>query len=313
MRKIALSVMLIISVILTTAQEKRNLAEKLGFPKDAKLLIIHGDDIGLSHSTNAAYYKTFEDGSMTTGSLMVPCPWFPEAAAYLKVHPGLDIGIHLTVNAEWKYFKWSGISLSCEIPSLLDKENHFYSSIEELQKTVSPEEAKKECKAQIERVIAAGIVPTHLDTHMGSMLYIPRLIPVYLELAKEYRLPYLFPAEYLSMIPPEVNKLVSPDDALLDHLVMLTPERITGKWIDYYLKEIAELKPGLNEMIVHLSYDNEEMQAISVDHDDYGSKWRQNDLDAISSPEFKKALKDNHIILVTWKQIREVMYPGNTK
>jgi chitin disaccharide deacetylase len=313
MKKPAITISLICIMWFAMSQEKRNLAEKLGFPKDSKLLIIHGDDIGLSHSTNAAYFRAFESGSMTTGSVMVPCPWFPEAAAYLKAHPGLDIGIHLTMNAEWKYYKWGGISLSCEIPGILDNENHLFASIGELQKSVDTAEVKKECKAQIERAIASGIQPTHLDTHMGTMVYIPQLIAVYLQLAREYRVPYLFPAQFLPMLPPEVKKLISPEDALLDNLVMLTPEQITGNWIDYYLKAIVNLKPGLNEMIVHLSYDNEEMQAISVDHDDYGSKWRQNDLDVVTSPEFKQALKDNHIILITWKQIREVMYPGNAK
>jgi chitin disaccharide deacetylase len=304
---------LLVTAIISTGQEKKNLAEKLGYPKDAKMLIIHGDDVGLSHSTNAAYARAFEEGALTTGSVMVPCPWFPEAADYFRTHPGLDIGVHLTLNAEWKYFKWGGTTFSCEITSLLDRENHFYSSIEELQKYVVPEEVKKECKAQIDRAISVGIQPTHLDTHMGSVVYIPQLIPVYLLLAKEYRLPYLFPAEYLPMLPPEVKSLISPDDVLLDHLFMLSPELVSGRWIDPYLKAISEMKPGLTEMIVHLSFDDGEMQAIAKDHDDFGSKWRQNDLEVIMSPEFKKALKDNNIIRVTWKQIKEVMYPGIIK
>jgi chitin disaccharide deacetylase len=311
MKRLLFIFCLLAPAITSMGQQKKNLAEKLGYPKDARLLIIHGDDIGLSHSTNAAYVRAFEEGALTTGSVMVPCPWFSEAADYFKNHPGLDIGVHLTLNAEWKYFKWGGTAFSCEIPSLLDRENHFYPSIEELRKNVISEEAKKECKAQIDKAIEKGIQPTHLDTHMGSVVYIPQLIPVYLSLAKEYKLPYLFPAEFLPMLPPEVKKLISPDDVLLDHLFMLSPELISGRWIDPYLKAISEMKPGLTEMIVHLSFDNDEMQAITKDHNDFGSKWRQNDLEAISSPEFKKALKDNNIIRVTWNQIREIMYPRN--
>jgi predicted glycoside hydrolase/deacetylase ChbG (UPF0249 family) len=313
MKRLLFFIILLAPAIISMAQEKKNLAEKLGYPKDAKLLIIHGDDIGLSHSTNVAYARAFEEGALTTGSVMVPCPWFPEAADYFRTHPGLDIGVHLTLNAEWKYFKWGGTAFSCEITSLLDQENHFFSSIEELQKSVIPAEAKKECKAQIDRAILDGIQPTHLDTHMGSVVYIPQLIPVYLSLAKEYKLPYLFPKEYLFMLPPEVKNLISPDDVLLDYLFMLSPEQISGRWMDPYLKAISEMKPGLTEMIVHLSLDNGEMQAIAKDHEDYGSKWRQNDLEVIMSPEFKKALKDNNIIRVTWKQIREVMYPNTSK
>jgi hypothetical protein len=301
---------LLAPAIMTFAQENKNLSEKLGFPRDAKLLVIHGDDMGLSHSTNMAYFKAFEAGAISSGSLMVPCPWFPEVADYVKKHPGLDIGVHLTLNAEWKYYKWGGTTFSCEIPSLLDKENHFYASIGELQKTVVPEEARKECKAQIDRVIASGIQPTHVDTHMGSVVFISQLIPVYLEMAKTYKLPCMLPKDMLFILPPEMQKLISSDVVVLDHYYELQPEQVSGKWIDPYLKALSEMKPGLNELIVHLSFDNDEMQAISTEHDDYGSKWRQNDLDMILSPEFKKAINENKIRLVTWKQIREVMFPG---
>jgi predicted glycoside hydrolase/deacetylase ChbG (UPF0249 family) len=238
---------------------------------------------------------------------MVPCSWAPEIASYVKDHPGLDVGIHLTMTAEWDQYKWGGITSSDQIPSLLDKNNYFYASVEELGKVAKGAEAEKELRAQIDKAIASGVQPTHLDTHMASVLANPELIKIYLNLSEIYHLPILFPRSYLSWFPPDVAKTLESKIFLLDNLFMLDPKMITGKWIDAYKKAIEEMKPGLNEMIVHLAVDNDEMQAISKGHDDYGSAWRQHDLDLVLSNEFKDLLKTNHIILIGWGQIRDLM------
>jgi hypothetical protein len=303
---------LIIAVVsllfsLTLSSQGKNLAELLGYPRDTKLLIIHADDMGLAHSVNTACIKAFDNKSITSGSIMVPCPWAPEIEAYVRDHPGLDVGIHLTMTAEWDLYKWGGIIPADQIASLVDKDNHFYPTVEELGKVAKGAEAEKELRAQIDRAIASGVVPTHLDTHMGSVLANPDLVKMYLSLSDIYHLPVLFPRAYLSWFPPEVAKSMETKIFLLDNLFMLEPKMISGKWIDAYKKGIEAMKPGLNEMIVHLAVDNDEMQAISKGHDDYGSGWRQHDLDLVSSPEFKTLLKTNHIVLIGWKQIRDLM------
>ena len=290
-----------------SAQETKNLAEKLGYPREAKLLIIHADDIGLSHSTNMAVIKALESNSVTSGSLMVPCPWFPEIADYLRNHPGLDIGIHATLTSEWKFYKWGGVLPSDQIPSLLDKNGNFFASTEELGKAGNATEVEKELRAQVEKAIAYGIQPTHIDTHMGSVLAKPDFIKAYLKIAREYHIPMLMPSIYLGMMPPDIKQMLGPDVVAVDNLFMLEPQMIKGEWSAPYMAAIAAMKPGLNEMIVHLSVDNAEMQAITVGHDDYGSAWRQHDLDLVTGDSFKKALADNHIILVTWRQIRDLI------
>src|SRR6476620_6982892 len=105
--------------------QEKNLAEKLGYPKDAKLLILHADDVGLSHSEDSATITAFEKGGITSASIMVPCPWFPEIAGYAKRHPEFDYGIHLTFTSEWKNYKWDGVSSSGDIPSLLGKDGYM--------------------------------------------------------------------------------------------------------------------------------------------------------------------------------------------
>ena len=130
---------------------------------------------------------------------------------------------------------------------------------------------------------------------------------MYLNLSDIYHLPVLFPRAYLSRFPPDVAKTLGSKIFLLDNLFMLDPKMITGKWSDAYKKAIEEMKPGLNEMIVHLAIDNDEMKAVTIGHDDYGSAWRQHDLDLVLSSEFKDLIKANHIILVSWRQIRDLM------
>jgi chitin disaccharide deacetylase len=304
------------SLLLATSiysQGNKNLAEMLGYPKDSKLLIIHADDMGLAHSVNTACIKAFNNKGITSGSIMIPCPWATEIEAYVKANPGLDVGIHLTMTAEWNLYKWGGITSSDQISSLLDKNNYFYPSVEELGKAVKGAEAEKELKAQIDRAIASGVQPTHLDTHMGSVLANPELVKIYLSLSDIYHLPVLFPRAYLSWFTPDVAKSMGSKIFLLDNLFMLEPKMISGNWIDPYKKAIESMKPGLNEIIVHLAVDNDEMQAVTKGHDDYGSVWRQHDLDMVSSQEFKELLKTNNIILIGWRQIRDLMNTTLTK
>lgn len=289
------------------AQQQKNLAEMLGYPKDSKLLIIHADDMGLSHSVNIATEKAFESKSITSGSIMVPCPWSTEIADYIKNNPGADAGIHLTLTAEWKFYKWDGVTSSDKITSLLDPEGFFYPSVEEVAKHVNPAEAQAELVAQIERAMAMGVKPTHLDTHMGSVLARPELVKIYLSLSEKYNLPVLFPRAYIAMLPADAQQVYSKKIFLLDNLFMLEPKMIKGSWLDAYKAGLESMKPGLNQMIVHVAIDNEEMRAISTDHDDYGSLWRQKDLDMLQSSEFKQLLKSNNIILISWGQIRDLM------
>jgi len=307
MKKIILALACIVLTLGTRAQETKNLAEQLGYPKDSKLLIIHADDMGLANSVNTACIKAFENNGITSGSIMMPCPWALEIAGYAKDHPGMDVGVHLTMTAEWNLYKWGGIIPSDQIPSLLDSKGYFYPSVEELGKVAKGAEAEKELRAQIDKLISLGVQPTHIDTHMGSVLANPELIKIYMNLSDVYHLPVLFPRAYLTWFPAEMAKALGTKIFLLDNLFMLEPQMIKGNWIDAYKKGISELKPGLNQMIVHLALDNDEMKAISKGHDDYGSAWRQHDLDLVLSSEFKDLLKSNHVILITWRQIKDLM------
>ncbi len=161
-----------------SATAQQQIAEKLGYPKDAKLLILHADDIGVSHSVNAATIAAFEKKGITSASIQVPCPWFLEIATYAKAHPELDWGIHLTLTAEWKYYKWGGVLPADQISSLLDKDGYFYNSVEDFAQHAKPQEVEAELRAQIERALAFGIKITHLDSHMGALYATPEFTQI---------------------------------------------------------------------------------------------------------------------------------------
>jgi len=101
-------------------QTPRTLAERLGYPRVAKLLIVHADDLGMAHSINAATIKAFETGLVNSGSIMIPCPWLPEIAAYARANPNADLGLHLTLTSEWKLFRWGSVLPKDSVRSLFD-------------------------------------------------------------------------------------------------------------------------------------------------------------------------------------------------
>lgn len=303
-------VSLIMTAILmrgTVAYGQETLAEKLGYQKDAKLLIIHADDIGLANSANQAAIQAFESGGITSGSIMVPCPWFADFAAYALQHPEIDLGIHLTLTAEWDLYKWDGVAPSVEISSLLDEKGYFYPTVEQVARQADPAEVEIEARAQIERALAFGIRPTHIDTHMGSIGATPDLYRVYMKLGKEYGLPILIPRAFLQQMPEEMAGLVEQEFILVDMLYMIYAESPELSWSEQYRRMIEDMKPGLNQIIVHPGFDDQELRAIAGRDTPFGSAWRQRDLDFVTGGELRDLLDKNGIHLVGWKEIREVL------
>jgi chitin disaccharide deacetylase len=283
--------------------QNKTVAERLGYPAGSKLLIIHADDLAVAHSVNSASFDALEKNAVTSASIMVPCPWLTEVADYAKAHPDADLGLHLTLTSEWKTYRWGPVAPSDKVPSLLGPDGTLWSDTSSVAQHSKSDETEREIRAQIERAMALGIHPTHLDTHMGSVLASPEIFAVYVKLAHEIHLPFL------AVRIPGAERLVaslSEKDIILDSLVMASPTVRADQWQEFYLNVVKDLKPGLTEMIVHLGHDDAELQAITVDHPDYGSAWRQRDYNVVTSPEFKKALQDNHVILVKWRDLQKL-------
>ena len=150
--------------------------------------------------------------------------------------------------------------------------------------------------------MALGIRPTHLDSHMGALFTTPELIATYVKVARDYRLPFLA----MKTTPAGTPMAVSPKDVMVDAVVIAGPDVPRDHWKAFYLDAIANLKPGLTEMIVHLGHDDAELQAVTVDHEPYGSAWRQRDYDVVTSPEFRQALQDHNVRLVTYRELQKL-------
>ena len=307
-----------------------NIAERLGYEKNEKLLIIHADDIGIAHSINIASFDAYKNNAINSGAAMFPSPWIKEVAEFHKEYPKYDIGIHLTLTAEWKNYKWGGISSSNEIPSLLNEYNEFYDNTSDVNINADPEEVRKELQAQIDYARSLGINPSHIDSHMGAIAVNKDLWRVYIEVGHKNKLvsmatksrvfnlfdedfpvpDYIVPVNDIYMLYPEADRTFLENSANEDIANTLIVNDIykNEDWFNLYTSKIKSLAPGLNVFLLHLGYDNEELRAVTVDHPEYGSLWRQLDYDVFNSKEFKKVLKDNDIKLVTWGDIKKVVY-----
>jgi len=302
MRPGVFPVLLLLSCL--TAAQSKTVAERLGYPRDSRLLIIHADDLALAHSEDAASFDALDRHAATSASIMVPCPWLTEVAAYAKAHPDADLGLHLTLTAEWKTDRWGPVESKDKVSSLLDPDGYFWADVPPAIQHIKTGEAEREVRAQIEKAIAMDIHPTHLDSHMGTLFARPDLMAMYLKVAHEYKLPFL--GMLTPNVPPDVKAMFSDKDVLLDSVIIASPSVQPANWKTFYIDAIKNLKPGLAEIIVHLAHDDAESQAVMVDHPDYGAAWRQRDYDAITSPEFKQALEENHIILVRWSDLKKL-------
>ena len=159
------------------------LAQRLGYAADAKLLIINADDLGSCHSANVGVFECLATGIVTSATLMVPCPWAREASSRYR---GEDIGVHLTLNAEFELYRWGPIT---HAPSLLGGDGGFPRTMEDVWDHADLDEVRRECRAQIERAILWGFDVSHLDAHMGTLQFRPEFFDVYLDMAIEFKLP----------------------------------------------------------------------------------------------------------------------------
>ena len=301
-RNLAFAILLITSPLIA---QTKTIAERLGYPADSKLLILHADDLAVAHSEDAASFDALDKQAVTSASIMVPCPWLPEVADYAKAHPDADLGLHLTLTSEWKTYRWGPVESKDKVPSLLDPSGYLWPDTPQSVGALKADEAEREIRAQIERAVVMGIHPTHLDSHMGTLFSRPDLFAVYVKVAREYKLPFL--AFIAPDTPKELSSVLSSKDVLLNSVVIADPSVHPSDWNAFYANAIKNLKPGVTEIIVHLGHDDAELQAVTVDHADYGAAWRQRDYDVVTGPGFKKLLEENHVILIHWSDLKKLL------
>lgn len=300
--------------------------ERLGFPKGARVLIIHVDDAGMSYDSNKGAIEALTKGVATSTSVMMPCPWVPGFVDYLKKHPGIDAGLHLTLNSEWKQYRWGPVAGKSAVPGLTDPQGDLWATVAEVVQHASGPEVDREIRAQYDRALTMGFTPTHLDSHMGTLFASPAFLRDYIQLGIEKHIPVMLPGGSDHLVQQEahapdflIRELQNWGDTLwnaglpvLDDLHNFSydwkiPDSIAHndrKLRDFktqkYIAALKLLPPGITMMITHCTDPSSEFKYIS----DTGPL-RKADLLAMLDPRFRQALKDNHIILTTWHELMQ--------
>ncbi|WP_245970381.1 polysaccharide deacetylase family protein [Pseudochryseolinea flava] len=283
----------------------KTLQERLGYPKETKLLIIHADDIGVAQTENAATIYAMEKGVVNSGSIMVPCPWFPEIAAYAVSHPELDLGVHLVLTSEWKHYKWGPV-LHQEVKSLTTDKGFLTDGSVDLSKVAKVEDVEKELRAQIKRAIQFGVDPTHLDSHMGMIFRDAEYVKIYIKLGHEFKIPVMITQQIVDAYESSgIKKMLTEKDVVIDDIYTAATYDYAKGMSKYYTNLLNNLQPGVSTILIHTAYDNDEMKAVTIDHPDWGSAWRQADFDFFTSDVCKKLLETNNIQLITWREMRD--------
>ena len=325
MRLLLLFLFIFISTLANSQTE--TYAEKLGYPKGAKVVILHVDDVGMSYDSNEGAIQTLEYGISNSVSVMMPCGWVPGFMHYLKAHPNVDAGIHLTLTAEWENYRWQPLSGNEKVKGLVDGEGAFYHSVEEVVKHATADEVETEIRAQVARFRQFGIEPTHLDSHMGTLFATPTFLERYLKVGMENKIPVMFPGGHCTLIgqlrkskPEEIQQFQAVgqklwqaglpvlDDLYPDSYGWEIPKNKNIKDKDLqafrtkqYIEMLKSLKPGVTMVIAHCTVLSNIYSHISKD-----SATRKSDFLALMDPKLKDFIKKEGIVLTTWRELMQM-------
>ena len=300
-----MSVSLLIAAAASKAAARTSMAERLGYKPTDKLLIVNGDDAGMCHSANLATTEALEKGLMRCATIMVPCPRFPEIAAYAKAHPDKDFGVHLCHTSEWGKYRWGPVAPRDEVPGLIDAEGYLWRGILEVYAHASPEQALIEGRTQIQRALAAGIDVTHLDSHMGTLQLHPEYVKTYLQLAIEFDLPVRMASQetLARMGHPELRNefaakgILFPDYFVYDELKDEKKD-VKGFWLGI----VRNLRPGVTELYIHAGIANDELKAIT-------GSWptRSQEFEVFTDDEeMKHVVAEQKISLIGYRPLRDL-------
>lgn len=307
----------------TASAQTETYAEKLGFPKGKKVVIFHVDDAGMSYDSNVGTMNAIDKGIANSISVMMPCGWVPHFFDYLKKHPNVDAGVHLTLTSEWKNYRWSPLVGRDKAPGLFDEQGSFWPEVAQVVAHASADEVEAEIRAQLARYRSFGIQPTHMDSHMGT-LFDPKFIMRYAKVAIEEKIPILFPAGHASLIF-KANNVPAPMQQLaqqvgkqlwdaglpvLDDLDgTITSTNLPGGATDEALQKfktrkfielLNSVKPGLTYIIMHCTAPTTTFDLISS-----SGQSRKGDMLGMMDPALKAFVEKEGIIVTTWRELME--------
>ena len=291
--------------------------EQLGHRASERVVIFHADDVGMCHGANVAFVELVQRGLISCGSVMVPCPWFPEAAALAREHPELDLGVHLTLNSEWASYRWRPVSTTDRASGMIDPDGFFWEMPATIREHTKLDVAavEREFRAQVDRALEAGIDATHIDSHVG-LAVVPELIEVYVQLALDYDLPVLLIREhqrysqepYLGVIDPvqyqrALERLECKGLPIVDHFRLSPPVNREGSFAGAYEELVRELPAGLTYLALHPSAPGDTEGVFPPGW----ARLRMGEYHLLQDLGFKQLVADEGIHIIGYRQLRDAM------
>lgn len=286
---------------------------RLGLSETDRVAIIHTDDIGMNYSSVAAFADLWEFGLISSGAVMIPCPWALKAAEYAREHPQADLGVHSTLTSEWKSYRWGPISTRDPESGLLDGEGFFYATTREAREHASPARVQVELEAQVQQALRWGIQPTHIDTHMGTVASL-ELIPAYLKVALAHRLPPMIfrmdeaswqaagvDAQTAQMAVRLMGQLEDMGLPLLDAIAGLDLRRHEDV-LDHAKQVLGGLKPGITHFIIHPAKDSPDLRELAPD-------WRARvaNYETFLRPDLRQFVQAQGIHVIGYRALQALM------
>lgn len=280
------------------------LSERLGYKPTDKLLIVNCDDCGMCNAANLAAIDGMENGMITSGTIMMPCPWSGAMADYAKTHPEKDFGVHLTHTAEWRFYRWGPVASRDLVKGLCDSEGYLWRSVEEVYAHSKPEEALAEGRAQIRKALDAGIPVTHIDSHMGTMQYTPEYMKAYIQLALEFNLPLRMPSQstMLKFKQPTMREELSRKGVVFTDYFIHDELQNYKEVKPFWTGIIKNLKPGVTEIFIHASKLTDELKAITGT----AEKRAQEAACFTTDADIRKLIKQEGVILIGYRPLMEL-------
>src|SRR5580692_4053755 len=286
------------------ASETKSTAERLGYAPDARVLILNADDFGMCHDQNEGVITGLKDGVFTSSTILVTCPWFEEAAEFARKNPAADLGVHLTLTAEWDAYKWGPVLGARAVPSLVDARGYLWQTVAQVYEHARLDQAEAELRAQIEKTFAAGIDATHLDSHMGTLQLRAEYHEIYARLASEYRLPIRL-ASRRRMRTDGMAAILDQLDAAgvvtPDHLVFYGPPTV-AETESYWTNLLRTLKPGVTEILCHPAIARDELRSCARD-----ALQREADFRYFIADKTRQLIKDESVDTIGFRQLRDLM------
>lgn len=283
--------------------------EKLGFPANKRVLILHADDVGMCAEANTAARHYLENDNIQSAAGMVPCAYFDELAAWYRQHPDEDIGLHLTLTSEWKTWRWGPVAGATAVPGLVDPDGYLWHEVPQVVQHASAAEVEREIRAQLEKAKSLGMTPGHIDTHMGTLYARLDYTQAYLKVAQEYNIP----AMVISFSGPVMERFRQQGYPITNELAAEIEEYPMPKLDDFWSAPEADsyaqkkqaffdlvrrLQPGITEIIFHPSVETDNLKSIT-------NRWQQRVWEAqmFADPEVIDFLESEGVLFTNWKDM----------